>query len=237
MLPSISTPLIPSEIYFLFFVVTFATLIKIIINTLKDTKYVQNSNVIFYNISTYLLLTISFLCLLCLFLPIVEIPLFGGISVIEMTNKLDDDMLYITPLIVMYILLFIFSVIVSIKKISFKGSKSRIWIIVFSFLVLLIDIFIYIEINSRIHPKIDNDNFIINAISSGFKIGIGMYLLIILTVIYLLISFFSFGNNKIVKNQSKLAIEIRELKQLLDEGIITKEEFENQKEILLNKKI
>jgi hypothetical protein len=140
----------------------------------------------------------------------------------------------------MHLFLVIFSGIVAFKKISFKGAKTENLDLMFAILVLFIDFLVFTELNGRIHPDTESDNFLVNAITESFRIGLGMYLLLFFSIIQLIIALFSnkFSAKSIInpiQNSDSLNIEeLRDLKKLFDEGVITQEEFENRKTKILN---
>ena len=110
----------------------------------------------------------------------------------------------------------------------------------FAILVLIIDFLVFMELTGRIHPTTESDNFLVTAIAESFRIGSGMYILLVLSFIQLIFAIFSnkFSAKAIInpkQNSESLNIEeLRNLKKLLDEGVITQEEFENRKTKILN---
>jgi hypothetical protein len=96
---------------------------------------------------------------------------------------MDDDLIYIAPIILLHVFQIIFSGIVAFKKITFKGAKTENLNVMFAILVLMIDLLVFIELNGRIHPLTDTDNIFSKLINDSFSIGLGMYLIITISII------------------------------------------------------
>lgn len=241
MLPGITNSFLPIEGYMIFSLLSLVAIIFYFVRIQSDLKFVKNNSIQISGAPFYIAFSISVISLLMLFQPFVEIPIIGGVSLIEMASKTDDDLIYILPLILLHIFMVIFTGIVAFQKIAFKGAKSENLNTLFAILVLFIDLLVYVELNGRIHPTIDNDNILMNAISETFRIGSGMYILLVLSFMQLVIAIFSmkFTARAIIesslKSETLNVAELRELKKLLDEGVITQEEFENRKSKLLGK--
>ncbi len=240
MLPSISQSFLPMEGYVFYSLLSLAAIIFYFVRIQNDISFSQKNTIEIFATPFYVSFVISVLSLIMLFLPFIEIPIIGGVSILEMASRMDDDMIYITPLVLMHIFLVIFSGIVAFKKISFKGAKSENLDLMFAILVLIIDFLVFMELTGRIHPTTESDNFLVTAIAESFRIGSGMYILLVLSFIQLIFAIFSnkFSAKAIInpkQNSESLNIEeLRNLKKLLDEGVITQEEFENRKTKILN---
>lgn len=239
MLPSITNSFLPSEGYFIFSLLSLVAIIFYFLRIQNDLTFVKNNSIQISGAPFYIAFSISILSLIMLFQPFVEIPIIGGVSIIEMASKTDDDLIYILPLILLHLFTVIFTGIVAFRRIAFQGAKSENFNIIFAILVLFIDILVYVELNGRIHPTTETDNLFVNAISETFRIGSGMYILLVLSLIQIVIAILSmkFTAKAIIeplkKSDSLNVSELRELKKLLDEGVITQEEFENRKSKLL----
>ena len=103
------------------------------------------------------------------------------------------------------------------------------------------DIIVCFEFYCRIQSLKDTENILVDLIAGTVSLGSGIYVLLSTSIIQLILAIFS--NQFSSKSTSQtienvpyaLVNEVREFKKLLDEGIITQEEFEKRKNTLLNK--
>ena len=239
MIPSISSSFIPTEVYVIISILLLLSIIIYFIRIQSDINFTKENSITVNSTPFYISFIVSILSLISLFLPAIEIPFLGGVSFVGLASNLDDDMIYLLPLFISHIFIIIFSGIVSIKKLSFKSAKTENLDLLFAILVLFIDLLVLVELIGRTHPTGESDNFIVNTITESFSLGLGVYLLLSLSFIQLLLAIFSnkFSSKSIIStklnNEALNVSELRELKKLLDEGVITQEEFENRKKKLL----
>ncbi len=187
-------------------------------------------------IESILILSINIIGLLTFIMPWVNLPLFGPINAIKLSERFEEIIPIMIILGIIY-LTFIFGSIIQISnKIIKKSTATNIIEIV---LPLLVSFFGYLgisEIQSRFEPKVDSA--FENALSMSVSIGYGLYLIVILGVIQAIIC--GVMNEKtVLKSDAKpMSIEtnfheLRKYKQLLDEGIISNEEFAKKKQELI----
>jgi hypothetical protein len=97
MLPSISNSFVPMEGYFFFSTISLIAIIFYFIRIQSDISFTQKNTIQVVATPFYISFAVSILSLIMLFLPFIEIPIIGGVSILEMASRTDDDMIYITP--------------------------------------------------------------------------------------------------------------------------------------------
>lgn len=239
MLPSITNSLVPNGIYILILLICLSSIVLYFIRIQSDISFSKLNSIRVISIPFYISFGLSLVSLIIFFLPFIEVPIFGGLSLLDIANRSNEDMLYIVPLILMHVFSIIFNGIIAFKKLSFKGAKTENLDLMFSILVIILDFLLFVELNVLIHPIIEIDNTFVNTIKDSFSLGIGIYLLLIISSIQLIMAFLSnkFSSQSVITpiNQSESIniSELRELKKMVDDGILTQEEFEKRKTKIL----
>lgn len=195
------------------------------------------------SIQSYVTLAINSVGILTLFLPWVKIPFLGSYNALELLKYMEllggetsDFYNGIISTLCVIVANYIVFIITSIDKIRSKTAINSgiIW---------------YFEV---LNPLLVVLLFIILIINIPFPLSIAPYLIIVLGVAQAIISIFlkdthhheNVTNEKeTVKNEVKQDLQIhqdkinqlQQLKQLLDDGILTQQEFDNQKSKILKK--
>jgi len=239
MLSNISNSFIPNGIYILILLICLVSIIFYFLRIQNDITFSKLKSIQVISIPFYISFGLSLVSLIIFFLPFIEVPIFGGLSLLDIANRSNEDMLYIVPLILMHVFSIIFNGIIAFKKLSFKGAKTENLDLMFSILVIILDFLLFVELNVLIHPIIEIDNTFVNTIKDSFSLGIGIYILLIISSIQLIMAFLSnkFSSQSVITpiNQSESIniSELRELKKMVDDGILTQEEFEKRKTKIL----
>ena len=239
MLSNISNSFIPNVIYILILLICLVSIIFYFLRIQNDITFSKLKSIQVISIPFYISFGLSLVSLIIFFLPFIEVPIFGGLSLLDIANRSNEDMLYIVPLILMHVFSIIFNGIIAFKKLSFKGAKTENLDLMFSILVIILDFLLFVELNVLIHPIIEIDNTFVNTIKDSFSLGIGIYILLIISSIQLIMAFLSnkFSSQSVITpiNQSESIniSELRELKKMVDDGILTQEEFEKRKTKIL----
>lgn len=180
------------------------------------------------------LLVLSGIGAISTFLPWINIPIFGGI------NGLSEPMEGIGWI---PILLFLSVSVISLVGTSIEPIKIRAFFIIPSLVSGYIALSVIKKFNVKISDVAENDFF---GISSTLSIGYGLYLIILCSILILVLGFVLDRNNPIQKEQpqsqpknnladehQKTINQLQQLKQLLDNGTLTTDEFEEEKSKLL----
>jgi hypothetical protein len=187
------------------------------------------------------LIVVNILIVISLFIPWVSIPLIGGMNSIELlSGRFSNSVVGIVLTAVITLLLFSIVIISGLLyqtvKRKTKGSFIKNFEIFGGIFYLIVGYVTIIELKDIWSAQ--NDNPIGMMLATAFKIGWGLYLVLFLGICQLSVHFFEIitpqTRNKSLINDRKVDYsELRELKKLVDEGVITQEEFENKKRNLL----
>jgi hypothetical protein len=190
MIPKIQQTIIPSEGYLILFLLIFLLIISSLSRIKSDLKFIGKRKVDVNSIPFFTMFILSIISLCTLFLPLIEIPIIGGISYFEIIFDSEDSLLFLTPLFTILVFSLIYNGIISFRKISFKDARSENMDTLISFSVLLIVSLVLVEILNMLHP-VETDNVVAMKIIEQYRIGSGMYALIFLSSLQLLIAIIS----------------------------------------------
>jgi len=190
MIPKIQQTIIPSEGYLILFLLIFLLIISSLSRIKSDLKFIGKRKVDVNSIPFFSMFILSIISLCTLFLPLIEIPIIGGISYFEIIFDSEDSLLFLTPLFTILVFSLIYNGIISFRKISFKDARSENMDTLISFSVLLIVSLVLVEILNMLHP-VETDNVVAMKIIEQYRIGSGMYALIFLSSLQLLIAIIS----------------------------------------------
>lgn len=240
MIPKIGAPFIPVECYVFISILTLISIVMYFVKINQDLKFVKNNTIKVISTPFIISFVISILSFFALLLPIIQTPL-ETMNIIDFLSRRDEDSIYLILFVITHLFLIIISGIVAAKKISYKGAKTENLDFMFAIIMLVIDIIVSFEFYCRIQSLKDTENILVDLIAETVSLGSGIYVLLSTSIIQLILAIFS--NQFSSKSTSQtienvpyaLVNEVREFKKLLDEGIITQEEFEKRKNTLLNK--
>jgi hypothetical protein len=190
MIPKIQQTIIPSVGYLILFLLIFLLIISSLSRIKSDLKFIGKRKVDVNSIPFFSMFILSIISLCALFLPLIEIPIIGGISYFEIIFDSEDSLIFLTPLFTILLFSLIYNGIISFRKISFKDARSENMDTLISFSVLLIVSLVLVEILNMLHP-VDTDNVVAMKIIEQYRIGSGMYALIFLSSLQLLIAIIS----------------------------------------------
>ncbi len=190
MIPKIQQTIIPSVGYLILFLLIFLLIISSLSRIKSDLKFIGKRKVDVNSIPFFSMFILSIISLCALFLPLIEIPIIGGISYFEIIFDSEDSLLFLTPLFTISLFSLIYNGIILFRKISFKDARSENMDTLISFSVLLIVSLVLVEILNMLHP-VDTDNVVAMKIIEQYRIGSGMYALIFLSSLQLLIAIIS----------------------------------------------
>lgn len=190
MIPKIQQTVIPSVGYLILFLLIFLLVISSLSRIKSDLKFLGERKVDVNSIPFFSMFILSIISLCALFLPLIEIPIIGGISYFEIIFDSEDSLIFLTPLFIIMLFSLIYNGIISFRKISFKDARSENMDTLISFSVLLIVSLVLVEILNMLHP-VETDNVVAMKIIEQYRIGSGMYALIFLSSLQLLIAIIS----------------------------------------------
>ncbi|MEY4805338.1 MAG: hypothetical protein RL331_1864 [Bacteroidota bacterium] len=190
MIPKIQQTIIPSVGYLILFLLIFLLVISSLSRIKSDLKFLGERKVDVNSIPFFSMFILSIISLCALFLPLIEIPIIGGISYFEIIFDSEDSLIFLTPLFIIMLFSLIYNGIISFRKISFKDARSENMDTLISFSVLLIVSLVLVEILNMLHP-VETDNVVAMKIIEQYRIGSGMYALIFLSSLQLLIAIIS----------------------------------------------
>lgn len=190
MIPKIQQTIIPSVGYLILFLLIFLLVISSLSRIKSDLKFLGERKVDVNSIPFFSMFILSIISLCALFLPLIEIPIIGGISYFEIIFDSEDSLIFLTPLFTIMLFSLIYNGIISFRKISFKDARSENMDTLISFSVLLIVSLVLVEILNMLHP-VETDNVVAMKIIEQYRIGSGMYALIFLSSLQLLIAIIS----------------------------------------------
>lgn len=190
MLPKISQTIIPDAGYYILFLMIFLLSIMAFSRIKSDINFIGDKKVEVNSIPFFTMFILSVISLGVLFLPLIEIPIIGGVSFYEVLIDSETSLIFLLPLFSILIVSVIHNGIIAFKKISFKGAKSENLDTLISFSVLLTTSLVLVEILNMLHP-VDSENLLVIKIIEQYRIGSGMYVLIFLSTLQLLIAILS----------------------------------------------
>lgn len=182
------------------------------------------------------ILILSIVGILSTFSPWLNIPIWGGV------NGLSEPMKGIGWF---SLLCFAFTLIISFVGELNRPLNNRVFFILPSFASVGIAFYVVLSIRIKMTEMAENDFF---GISSVFSVGYGLYLTILCSISMLILGIVlgnkdsmkkeivqSESKNNLTDNHQDKISQLQQLKQLLDDGVLTEQEFEEQKSKILKK--